>query len=360
MNHQNNFERIKNKQWKIVIHLLLLSAASKGQDVNFSQFYELPLLRNPGLAGVFVGDMRIQSVYRNQWNSVTVPFQTTGLSAEVNFPVNDYGHYVTGGIQILRDVAGDSKLARTQILPTIAYHVPLFNSDVYLTGALMGGLVTSSFDPSGLRWDDQFVNGQYSPTNPSSQVINSTSRTYLDISGGAALSGPLNQYIDFYVGAGIFHANTPNLSFNSSSVKLARKYVLNGGISFQTSDYQRLTFFGDIFYQSSGKSSAAGTSAGQQQVLMLGGFLTTDLVQYDTEDKKTFSVGAIYRLNDAIAPAIKFDLNKNLSAGLSYDVNISKLTVASGAKGGFELTLAFKTAFTSRIIKSYRMRCVGL
>lgn len=37
-----------------------------GQDLHFSQFYEAPLLRNPALAGLYEGDVRIQGVYRNQ------------------------------------------------------------------------------------------------------------------------------------------------------------------------------------------------------------------------------------------------------------------------------------------------------
>ena len=72
----------------MAVLLRILFSSGKAQDLNFSQFYELPLLRNPALAGIFIGDIRIQSVYRNQWQSVTVPYRTSGLSAEVNFPVN--------------------------------------------------------------------------------------------------------------------------------------------------------------------------------------------------------------------------------------------------------------------------------
>lgn len=52
------------------------------QDAHFSQFFEAPLLRNPSLAGLFAGDIRIQGVYRNQWASVTVPYQTGSFNAE--------------------------------------------------------------------------------------------------------------------------------------------------------------------------------------------------------------------------------------------------------------------------------------
>ena len=52
------------------------------QDFTFSQFYEQPLLRNPALAGIFTGDLRVSMAYRDQWGSITVPFRTSSLSIE--------------------------------------------------------------------------------------------------------------------------------------------------------------------------------------------------------------------------------------------------------------------------------------
>ena len=33
---------------------------ASAQDIHFSQFFETPLLRNPALAGIFTGDIRLQ------------------------------------------------------------------------------------------------------------------------------------------------------------------------------------------------------------------------------------------------------------------------------------------------------------
>ena len=66
---------------------LLLGLNSSAQDLHFSQFFEAPLLRNPSLAGIFAGDFRAQMVYRNQWASVTTPYQTASLNSEYKFPV---------------------------------------------------------------------------------------------------------------------------------------------------------------------------------------------------------------------------------------------------------------------------------
>jgi type IX secretion system PorP/SprF family membrane protein len=338
--------------------LLLLPCIMVAQDLNFSQFYELPLLRNPALAGIFIGDVRVQSVYRNQWQSVTVPFRTTGLSAEVNFPVNDYGHYLTTGVQILHDVAGDSKLKRVHFLPVLTYHAPINGDELYVSGSLMGGFVNSTFDPTGLRWDDQFVGGQFNPNVTTGQVIRQTGKDYFDIGGGLALSGPAGGAADFYVGVGLFHANNPTIAFNTEDIRLGRKWAFNGGLSFQTSDRDRFTFYGDYFIQKAANTADSVEKVGGQSVFMFGGFYTTDLQQYDTDDKVSLSFGGVYRWADALVPVIRLDMKK-FAVGLSYDVNVSQLTKASGARGGFELTLAYKNAFNSRVIKQYRLNCVG-
>ena len=58
-------------------------SSSAQQDINFSQFYELPLLRNPALAGIFSGNIRFTSAYRNQWESITTPYRSMAFGTEI-------------------------------------------------------------------------------------------------------------------------------------------------------------------------------------------------------------------------------------------------------------------------------------
>ena len=65
----------------LILFLLILfnsTTAKAQQDINFSQFYELPLLRNPALAGIFNGNVRFTGAYRNQWESVTATLSNHG------------------------------------------------------------------------------------------------------------------------------------------------------------------------------------------------------------------------------------------------------------------------------------------
>src|SRR5882762_9363814 len=103
------------------IFLLLAGTQACSQDVHFSQFFETPLLRNPSLAGIFTGDIRVQGVYRDQWNSFTKAYRTGSLNAEVKFPVTN-NDFITTGIQTLFDKAGTVGLTTTQVLPAVNYH----------------------------------------------------------------------------------------------------------------------------------------------------------------------------------------------------------------------------------------------
>lgn len=309
---------------------MLAAAAVHAQDINFSQFYELPLLRNPALAGDFRGDIRVTSAFRNQWSSVTVPYQTQALGVELKLGGRNSDTYGSLGMQITNDVAGDSKLGKTQLFPMVAIHIPVSaNRNNYFTAGFLGGAVQQRFDPSKLTFDDQFVNGAYSATNPTRQVFNNTNVLYWDLAMGVKLSGEMGVDTRYFIGGGWFHLFKPKVAFEpSSDVRLNHKYVVNAGLSLPTSDFDRVILYFDYFMQ-------GGYNQGQ------GGFLYKhDFLQEDQDYTFSMAGGLFYRLNDAVVPVIKIDYY-NWSAGFTYDVNVSKLVKASQSRGGFELTLSY-------------------
>lgn len=317
------------------------------QDINFSQFYELPLLRNPALAGTYVGDVRATSAFRSQWGSVSVPYKTVALGTEMKFAITQNSNdYLSVGLQMTNDIAGDSKLGKTGAMPLLAYHKSLSGSkDDYLTLGFMGGAVQQRFDPTQLKFDDQFVNGAYSPTNPTRQTFNNTNVTYWDAAVGLAYSTVLGMGAKFYVGASYFHFTQPKVAFDQQSdIRLNKKLVANVGLAAPTSEVDQLILYADFFYQ-------GGSYQGQG-----GALLRHDLLQYGDEETVSLSAGAFYRWNDAVIPVIKLDYYK-LAIGLTYDVNVSKLKAASQLKGGFELTLSYKSFLNIRNSSAEKVRC---
>ena len=99
--------------------LLAISMPMQAQDIHFSQLFETPLLRNPSLAGIFEGDIRIQGVYRDQWTSFANGYRTGSFNAEYKMPVGQTDNYYTIAAQVLYDQAGSAGLTQTHLLPAI-------------------------------------------------------------------------------------------------------------------------------------------------------------------------------------------------------------------------------------------------
>ena len=55
----------------------------------------------------------------------------------------------------------------------------------------------------------------------------------------------------------------------------------------------------------------------------------------------SISFGTYYRYADAIITYFNIDYKKQLSIGISYDINVSKLKIASNLRGGAEVTLIY-------------------
>jgi type IX secretion system PorP/SprF family membrane protein len=327
---------------KIIISLSVLVAlcnVSFAQDLTFSQFYEAPLLRNPALAGIFNGDIRLKGNFRSQWGSVSVPFQTGAFSAEYKMPLNNsIGDWVTLGLQATNDVAGDIKLKRTALLPVLCFNKSLSQvDDTYLSIAFMGGPVSTQFNPTELKLHDP-------------QVLNSTGYTYWDLGAGITYSSTFGDDIKYYFGAGMYHVNNPKLNYfsnNSEFSILGRKLTLNAGITAQTSDNNKITGYVDYFKQDGNEQFLAG---------MLYG---VELSRRYADDKVLgVNFGSFFRWGDAIIPVVNFDIY-DWSFGLSYDINISKLSTYTQSRGGMELSATYRAKLNRRTAAGDAVRCPG-
>jgi type IX secretion system PorP/SprF family membrane protein len=336
--------------------ILLQSYWGNAQDVGFSQFYDQPLLRNPALAGVFTGDVRVTAAFRNQWQSVTIPYRTYALNAEYKMPVLT-NNSLTLGAQVIRDVAGTAQYSTTQILPAVNFSLPLSNErPAFLSFAVMGGLMQQRFDPAKLVMNDQFVsgsNGSLSALPVSRQVFNKTDVNYFDLSAGISFSSVFGNEVEYFIGGGLFHLTKPNVGFyDGNTITRNRKLGFNAGLSAPTSETDRFIAYADYF-----KQFAAGFKPAGSAVLQYGLMFSRDLF-VDGDVQKTITLGLLHRLNDAIIPVIKLQLSKFI-VGISYDVNISKLVPASTYRGGFELTLSYRDILNINNSDLQQIKCWG-
>ena len=335
---------MRAKLFTLLCLVLITGIKLNGQDFTFSQFQEMPLLRNPAIAGLFAGDIRIQSAYRSQWLSVTTPYKTMAVSAETKIPAKYQDDFFTASLLVTNDVAGDSRLSRLQILPSINFLKSINDNNGYIALGFIGGLVQSQFDPTKLTFDDQFQNGSFNPLNPTSQTFSKTSITYFDASVGMSYSDRIGENTKFYLGGAYFHANKPKVSFLDDKVLLKPRSVINAGLSIETSEYDNFYIFGDYISQ-----------AGNRQGLM--GLMYSHIIgEYLEDDNVSLSLGAFYRWGDAVIPAIKLNLYK-VSLGISYDMNVSKLSRASQLRGGYEFTASYRSFLNIRNTSLNKVKC---
>lgn len=312
--------------WKIVMALMLCTGAASAQDIHFSQFFEAPLLRNPSLAGIYTGDIRVQGVYRDQWSSVTNAYKTGSLNAEYKMPIGKSDDFMSLGMQMLYDRAGTIGWVSTHIMPAINYHKSLSNEhNRYLSLGFMGGFVQRRFDRSKMTTNTQYDGGG------DGETFQNATYSYLDGSVGMSYNSSLKDNPDdnFYLGIAYHHFNRPNNSFyRDPSIELSPKWVFSGGIRFGVSEYAYMTLQADHSRQGDYSEIVAGGMYG----LKLG----TD------PDKPDYTVhaGAFLRWNDALIPVLKFDYDP-FSVAISYDVNISKLKQSSYGRGGIELSVSY-------------------
>lgn len=302
------------------------------QDIHLSQFSETPILRNPALIGIFNGDVRVQAVYRNQWNSVTIPYETGTLSAELKYPVG-LTDFVTVGMQLSYDRAGTSKLQSTQILPALNYHKSLSDDkSTFLSLGAMGGVVQRQFDVTHLTFDNQYTNGRFDPTAPTGEDGRLALRgyTYIDAGVGLSFNSVIGENTNYYLGAALYHFNRPAVSFmGDKKATLQPKFTVNAGITIPASENVKVIAQYNEVHQGSYSEYIGGAMIGY-------GLLSQGL-----ESDHGVYGGIYYRYKDAIIPVVRLDMGK-YEIGFSYDSNISSLTPASHGQGGFEISLVFK------------------
>jgi len=211
----------------VLIATLQLNLAA--QDLHFSQFFEAPLLRNPSLAGIFNGDLRVQGVYRSQWGSITVPYRTGSFDLEYKKPIGRGDDFITTGVQILYDKAGTTNFRTTNILPALNYHKALSaEKNRYLSLGFMAGLVQRRIDMSRMTTNNQYDGNGYNPSLSHGETFTNANFSYFDASVGMSYNSAISdrETDNFFVGIVYHHFNRPKNSFyKNPDIELHPKWV---------------------------------------------------------------------------------------------------------------------------------------
>ena len=323
--------------------ILLLSFSSifgttlRAQDIHFSQFANSPMNINPGLNGVFGGDMRFIGNYRRQWAAVPIPYTTFSGSAENKFyfAKGKYDRFVTGGLLINFDRQGSLNLTSVTAGIPISLTMPLSKSS-FVTLGITPALGQRSFGTNHLTFDAQFVDCFYDPAADTreNQLFQSSSLNYFDLSSGINFrfqSPTKRSKVD--IGGGVFHLNQPKHNFwgQNDDVRLYARTALSTHGILQVRPTVDLV--GMALHQRQGGY--------REWVFGLGGRYHLNR-KVGQELAIQGAVNFRSRYTDAVIPTLEV-LWKTWQLGLSYDINTSAWrNLATSGRGGPELSLIYR------------------
>lgn len=304
----------------IWIFLLGNALQLNAQDIHLSQFMVSDLVLNPALVGNQSEDYKVNLQKRTQWSSVADPFNTF----LVGYNAKQVWQNVSVGAVFLYDVAGDADFTTTTLNSAINQTL-IISANQKITGGILLGFSHRKVDYSKLIFEE-------------TESLPTPAFAFFDLGLGANFQKEVNQRFSFNGGFSAFHINKPKQSLTGGEVKLEEKYN-----TYFLSDYR---FNNTIVFS----PSLLFTKQQKTKEWLMGSALN-----YQFNNETDLILKLYYRWNDAFIPAFGLRFNR-ISAVLSYDINISDLSVASNNRGGFEFSLIYLWS-KKRVLQQSNYNC---
>jgi len=313
----------------LVVFLIVFSTEVFSQDIHFSQFYYSPLSLNPANTGHFDGDWRISNNFRTQWGSVGIPYNTISIGFDKTFYY--HSQKISGGIYFVNDKSGNANLSVNKIFLSGAYHKVIEGHNLH--GGIQVGFVVKSFG-GDVTYPSQYDRGIGGFNNqlPNNETALNDNLSYPDINLGVIWSKRFGRIVP-EAGYTMFHLNNPRENFTDRDNRLPLRHAFHVATKLELND----NFFVKprILYMNHKRAGDMVLGAN------FGYYLPTN--NYKME---SLFFGPHLRtiLNKADALIFATGINfKNMDIGISYDVNISDLSVASNYAGALEFSLIYRS-----------------
>jgi len=321
---------VLTKKVKLVVFVFLcflLFTKAPAQDIHFSQYLLSPLTVNPGMTGGFNGIYRFDGIFRKQWRSVTIPYNTIALSTDARDFADIRNFNV--GFNFFYDRAGDSHYSNLQAALSLAWSKPFDRKrHKYLNIGIQTSFSQRTFDLAKLKFDSQYVpdeyGGNYFGSLPTNESFSGFNVMYPDIHAGIFYHWQPKKRKKITTGISLNNILTPKLSYlDNNEIRLDRRLNIHAEGQFMVSNKV------DVL---------------PQVLLMLQGTyyqITPGIVGKYIIDQHMYRYRAVYaglftRTRDAAFLTLGMDYNE-WYLGISYDLNYSKLVPASRGRGGWEV-----------------------
>jgi len=305
----------------------------KAQDIHYTQFTLQPQQQSPAFTGNFDGDYRFAALYRNQWATVNVPYNTLGFSFDMKaYETKKYNSFLGAGASFFFDQAGDAQYRTFYAQIPLAYtlYFPLKNKSTIKIGAgIYAGILHKSLNTNNLQFDNQFNGDVYDASIPIAENFSQLSFLKPDIGMGYNLAFNIKQKSEFGVAVGMHHLNNIQESFieDNVSLQLQKRYALPA--------YYKYTFNKKWEVQLDYLFQTQNTL--KEHVF---GAVASYYIKNNGPAKTAFEFGSYYRWQDAVSTIVRYRKN-NFLTGFAYDINISDLKAATNTYGGIELGFVY-------------------
>ena len=310
------------------------------QDIHFSNYNAQPLILNPATTGLNGCDFRIGTNFKAQWLGVSEgnTYRTTSLYGDFAMgKPTKFSNFGGVGISLFSDQAGDLNYNTNKVDVSFAYHLMLNNRGTSsLSFGIQGGFAHRGLDQSKALFQFDPITGE--PILSAVESFDADTRFYGDAGAGFLYSTSPKKNSNYFFGLALQHVNQPNISsFNinrDESARMFMKFTLHGGALIPFNN--QLGIMPGFMLLKQGPTYEA----------TLTSFLKYKLSQIPTV-KTALYFGVMYRIEDAIVIATRADV-KAFQIHFSYDLNLSKFTVASRGNGGPEIALVYSGCFNRK------------
>ena len=299
------------------------------QDIHFSMFYASPLTLNPAMTGTGDGDYRVAGIYRDQWRSVTAPFQTAAASFDMPIPIKALKKDRLGvGGQFVFDKAGRSAYQTLMGNVMVSYHKSLgANARHYLGVGVSVGYQQERFNPNGLIFPSMHLGDDFDPSSPSGEGNLNTTTGGMDMSTGVLYQSRPVDRLGILAGVTVHHVLLPKRSFLGNNYRINPRWVGHLGVRVALGKGFSVVPGFLAQFQNKAKEFNLGTA-----------------VEYSSKFGKTdwlLSVGGWYRIQDAAIITAGFEVY-SIRVMAAYDINHSMLRPATQGRGAFEVAVQFQ------------------
>ena len=222
----------------LILGILGTLQMTRGQDVNYSQFFSTPLYYNPAYTGINTG-LRARFLFRDQWPSLPIDFKSYYFSADLG----DRNLPGAGGIGIMinSDSPGAGMINTLQAALAISVRIRIASFMVAQVG------IKAAVLQRKVNWDDLVFADQLDPKygavyQTSFIPPDAGSRVVPDFgAGGIFQFSNATGNMTGSIGFAVDHIFRPDVSLLSDgSAPFHRKWVIHGDAIFSTGEFNRL------------------------------------------------------------------------------------------------------------------------